>query len=303
MITKNYWKKFNLKIHRSGSGGGGSSGKVDFPAHMKVWHKGTLDHNGLDVVSLSITDAMNALFGNSPYSGESSYNPDTSIASSVAAVDDLDTMVALLSSGNTLDSIIANVLADSRIDNAVDEFSSDLGDRLLSETIPRFEAGMRNINAVTSSAFAIGRGIIEANQTRQVAQFSAGLHMKAFGDDALRLIALKLESQKILTQTVIENNRINTVLKKEETEANLNIDKADATWDIGLFQYGGNLLASIGGGAMIPESNRPSREQTAVGGAMAGAATGAMIGTPGGNTVTGAAIGAVVGGAAAYYGY
>ena len=302
MITN--WKNFELKIHKKGGGGGGGgAGVVDYPAHMKTWHNMALDHTGVDTLTSSMTDIMNAAIGSDPYTGETAYVPDTELAAMLASISDLDTLVTLLSSGTGLDAIIADVLSDSRIDDAVDEYSLDLGDRLTVEVLPRFEAGMRDINAVVSSAFAIGRGIIEDGQTRQVAKYSADLHMKAWGDDALRLIALKLEFQKTLTHMTVETNRIKIVAKKEEVEVNLGIDESAATWDLNVFQHGANLLASIGGGTMVPgETKGKGQVSSAIGGAMVGAATGAMVGSELGSVggPWGAVIGGVLGAASSF---
>ncbi len=161
---------------------------------------------------------------------------------------------------------------------------------------------MRDINAVTSSAFAIGRAVIEDGQTRQVAKYSADLHMKAFSDDALQLIALKLEYQKNATHMGAEIRRIGIVAKKEEREDNTEIAVADALWDLELFQYGGNFLASIGAATVQTglSKGKPSKAASAIGGGLSGAAAGAMIGAKSGSAAGywGAGIGAVVGAAA-----
>ena len=286
----------------SSGGGGGGSGVVDYPAHMKAWHTMALDHTGVDTLTDSITDVMNVALGADPFVGETTHDPDNELATMLASINDLDVLVALLSSGTGLDDLIINILSDSRIDDAVDEFSLDLGDRLIAEVLPRFEAGMRDINAVVSSAFAIGRGIIEDGQTRQVAKYSADLHLKAFGDDALRLIALKLEYQKFLSHMTVEANRIKIVAKKEEADANLDIMESAATWDLNVFQHGANLLASIGGGVVVPDEKKKSQMSSAIGGALSGAAAGAMIGSavPGIGTGIGAAAGAVLGAASSF---
>jgi len=284
-----------------GSSGGGGAGVVDYPAYMKVFHGNILDHNALDVVTSSLTDVMNVALGNSPYVGINAYDPDADIAAMIASVNDFDTLVTLLSAGTGLDTLVAEILSDARVDNAVTEFSADLGDRLTVEVLPRFEAGMRDINAVTSSAFVVGRAIIEASQVRQVAKYSADLHLKAFGDDALRLIALKLEYQKFVSHYTVEANRIKIVAKKEEAETNIELDESDASWDLEVFQHGGNVLASIGGGVMTPNKKKKNQMASALGGAMTGAAAGAMVGasygTGGGpyGAVIGAVLGAAVG--------
>lgn len=293
---------YGIGIYAKGGGGGGS-GTVDYPDYMKDFHGNLLNHTGVDAVTSSLVDIMNASLGNSPYLAELAYNPDVDIAAMLASVADFQTLVDLLSSGTGLDALIADVLSDARIDDAVDEYSLDLSSRLTTEVLPRFEAGMRDINAVTSSAFVIGRAIIESIQTQQVARYSAELHMKAFGDDALKLIALKLDYQKAATHTTVESNRIKIVAKKEETEVNLEISEADALWDINLFQHGGNLLASIGGGTALTSEKKNSQISSAIGGAMTGAAAGAMYGASAGalvNPGAGAIIGAVLGAAAGF---
>jgi len=292
-----------VKCKGGGGGGGGGSGKVDYPDYMKTIHGDWLDNSGADSITSSITDVMNSALGSSPWTAQSAYDPDTDIVEIVGAPDDIQTLVDLLSSGTTLDTLISNILSDSRIDDAVDEYAADLDARLTSDILPRFEAGMRDINAVVSSAFAIGRAIIEENQDRQIAKYSADLHKEAFSDDAIKVIGLKLEYQRIASAMLMEAYRMKIVAKKEENEINMRIDEEDALWDLSIFQYGSNLLASIGGGVVDPGTKRPSTLQSAIGGALSGAAAGAMIagaskGAIGGPT--GMIAGAVLGAASAF---
>lgn len=262
----------------SGGGGGGGSGKVEYPSYMQTIHGKWLNDSGGDVPLTSMVDAMNAAIGNSPWTTASAYDPDSDITNMLAAPDTLQTLVDLLSSGNTLDNVISDILSDTRIDNAVNEFAADLDDRLTSEVLPRFEAGMRDINAVVSTAFVIGRSNIEASQNRQISKYSADLHMKAFSDDAIKVIALKLEYQKQASHLIADANRVKIVAKKEEADTNLNIDVHDALWDLETFQYGANLLSSIGGGVVAPHSPKaPSALQSMIGGALSGASAGALI--------------------------
>lgn len=277
------------------SGGGGGSGKVDFPAHMKTWHNMALDDTGADTLTTSMTAVMDAAIGNSPWTSQTAYNPDADIVNLVAAPGSLQTLVTLLSSGTTLDTLISNVLDTSRIDDSVDAYAADLDARLNADILPRFEAGMRDINAVQSSAFVIGKALIEENHARQVDKYSADLHMKAFSDDAIQVIGMKLEYQKAAAQLISESYRIKIVAKGEESDLNIKIDEKDALWDLEVFQYGANLLASIGSGTVVPKGgSEPSKAGSALGGAMTGAAGGFMVGGPIG-AVVGGMLGAAVG--------
>ncbi len=308
----NWWKFkqdygyrfYPLVCFKGGSGGGGGgSGAVSHSAYLETIHGDWLDNSGVDTITESITDVMNSALGNSPWTLQNAYDPDADLVTMLAAPDELQSLVTLLSTGTTLDTLISNVLDTDRIDDAVDEFAADLDARLIAEILPRFNAGMLDINAVMSSAFVIGRANIEENQDRQVAKYAADLHMKAFSDDAIRLIALKLEYQKTASQMIADVNRIKIVAKKEEMDANLKIDESDALWDLEVFQHGGNLLAAIGGGTATPgATSGPSQAQSAIGGALSGAAAGAMVGSvvPGIGTGVGAGVGAFLGAASAF---
>jgi len=284
------------------SGGGGGSGKVSYPTYMQDAHSDWLDDSGVDTLTESMASVMEAAIGNSPWTAQAAYDPDTDIAAILASGTTLQALVTLLSSGTTLDTLIADVLDESRIDDAVTEFAADLDARLTNEVIPRFERGMQDINAVVSSAFVIGRALIEEGQDRQVAKYSADLHMKAFSDDAIRVIQLKLEYQKVATSIIAELYRLKIVAKKEQTDTDMNIDDKDAKWDLEVFQYGANLLAGIGGGTGNTSKPGPSQAQSAIGGALSGAAAGAMVGStvPGFGTATGAVVGGVLGAASAF---
>lgn len=284
--------------HRAhkGGGGGGSSGKVDFPQYIKDAHGDWVDHGGVDAINSSMVDVMNSALGNSPFSGLVVYDPDTDISAWLAELTTFNDYVDLLSSGTGLDALVSGILDDSRISDEVDAFAASVDAQLTGEIYPRFEAGMRDINAVISSAFVIGRAIIEDGRDREVARFEGSLRMKAFGDDALRLVALKLQYQQTLTEATMKAHGLKIAAKKEEVDDQAEFDEQDARWDLEVFQYGANLLAAPGGGVMIPKGQQGmSKTQATISGAMAGASVGASTGSG-----YGVVIGAVVGGVAGY---
>ena len=285
----------------SSGGGGGGSGAIDYPNYMETVHNDWLDNTGVDTISSSITDVMDAALGNSPWTGQSAYDPDADITAMIAAEDLLQDLVDLLSAGTTLDTLISEVLDETRIDDLVDEYEADAAARLAATILPRFRRGMQDINAVVSSAFVIGEAVIEAEQERNVNKYSAELHGKAGVDAAIQIINLKLEYQRAASAMLSEIYRMKIVAKKEENEIEMKIDEADGLWDLEVFQYGANLLAGIGGGTVAPNTKRPSTAQSMIGGALSGAAAGAMVGNtiPGLGTAAGAGIGLALGAASA----
>jgi hypothetical protein len=216
--------------------------------------------------------------------------------------------------------------AEIVIDSAA--FGASLDDQITSVILPRFRRGMQNINAVVSSAFVVGAAVIEGFRTRDVAKHESGLRVAAqlknadvevkvaianlskdvgvsqtrvsATSDILRFLMQKYAWEEAYARLVIEANRIKIVAKKEESEVNLEIDEADASWDLEVFQHGANMLASIGGGTSSPQKRKKNQMASAIGGALTGAAGGAMVGASYGTAggPYGAVIGAVLGAAA-----
>lgn len=274
--------------------GGGNSGAVDFPQYMKDIHNVWINHQ-LHSVNYCITDLMNSAWsGDTPFTSAAAYNPDADIAAFNAQGTALSTLVGLLSLSTPLDELVENVLSDTRITEDVDAFANTMDADLNTRVYPRFEAGMRDLNAVMSSAFVIGRTNLEEARGREVGKYQATLRLKAFGDDALQLIGMKLQYQQVVAQTITEQRRIAIVAKKEQVEDNMDFDVRDRLWDLEVYQHGMNVLGGIGGGS-TPGPKGLTKGQSALGGAMAGAAVGTQV-KPGWGT----AIGAVVGGVAGY---
>lgn len=280
-----------------GSGGGGSSGQVRYPAYIEGIHEDWLDATGTDTIEASVTEVMNDALGASPYTAAVPYDPDTDITTYIAGVTDFETLVDLLSSGTGLDTLISNVLSDSRIQDEIDAYEAMLVASKLATTFPRFEAGMRNINSVMSSAFVTGKALIEEEITRDVAKFAADLRMRSHSEDALKVIQMKLEYQKAVSHMIIEAYRIKIVAKKEESDLTVDYDVADGKWDLEVFQYGANLMAAPGGGTAIPSGKKGGAGSVLAGG-ISGAAAGAVAGSviqPGVGTAIGAAAGGLLG--------
>lgn len=99
-----------------------------------------------------------------------------------------------------------------------------------------------------------------------------------------------------LAKTTIEAYRIKIVANKEMYESNNTYNENDALWDLEVFQYGANVMASIGGGTAVQSKKKSNPMASALGGAFSGASSGAMIGGMATSwTGPGAAIGATIG--------
>ena len=241
-----------------------------------------------------------------------------------------------------------------------------LGDDIDTNITPAFQAGMRDLNCVMSSAFVIGLAQINSRKTDQLAKLTADLQTTAYmkrteiitqaivemcklyigqlggrSDQAKTGVALYLGHDKNLVDSITagvveevrlqlgklsaktdsaklaaliygqedegyvrnilttvdmiykyhmqqvdfkrvaahmtaEVNRTALVAEKEEADVNRDIDVADAKWNLELWAYLGNLLASVQG-AVVQTTPGKSTASSALGGALMGAAGGAGI--------------------------
>lgn len=294
-------------------GGGSASGTIDFPAYMKVVHGDWLDNDGVDKISAnnSVTAIIDAGVAASPYSGETAIDPDAAIAAFIAELAEFKTEVdtvdeltfwdqyALLMKATIDDDIIDN----TSIGLVTTAHAAMLADRLTTEVLPRFQTGMRDINAVQSSSFVIGQAVLEAFNTRDVADEDAKLRLQSYSQrnnmiasgvqDMMTILSARLTFKDSLAKATAEMNRVKTVLEKEELAEQLDIDSHDYRWSLELYSLGANVLAAISG-ATTNTIKGPSTAQSVMGGAISGAAAGAAIGGKKGAGY-GAAIGAIGG--------
>jgi hypothetical protein len=294
---------------KGGGGGGGQSGKVDYPAYMKTQHETWL--------TAVATDIDTARLGDSPYFAAVAYDPSSKLANMDTAVCAFNTVVDALNHENDWDAAmiqaattIDTLISDTYINEDVAAYAAIIDDQTDNVTIPKFQRGMQDINAVQSSAFAIGGALIYGMRDRNVAKYTSELRLKLnlqrnemiTNSASLMLQALlsRVEFEKAVTHYTIEANRMAIAATKDQTDQDFEFDELDAKWDLEMFQYGGNMMASIAGSATSQGTPSSGRSQTAsaIGGGLSGAAAGAMVGAKMGTIggLPGMATGAVIGG-------
>ena len=281
---------------------------------------------------------------------------DTAICVFDAVVDSLnytnDWDVAMDQAKATIDALIN----DTYINADVAAFADTLDDQVDNVTIPKFQRGMQDINAVQSSAFALGEALIYGMRDRDVAKFLSELRMKlnlqrndlitksaaemvknllqrvdferAVVDATIKYNSIhvtseltisemflksatqmlkdymtRIDFEKNVAHYTIEHNRMAIVATKEQTDRDMELDTLDATWDLEMFQYGNNVMASIAGAAIAQGSQikGTSAASSVMGGALSGAAAGGMLaaGTAMGGPV-GAGLGLILGGLSSF---
>jgi len=190
-------------------GGGGASGKVDFPEYMKLFHEEFLTNGGTPVcpTGYALDELLSAaLQANSPFYGRNAYNPDgdiSTVQSRMSAHNTLvdgrdaktswssfvDTSVTKATSAiPTTDLDLTDVLASDAISNVVNAVSgisipssvvTSFGNSTLGRYrrgVAEFAAGMADINAVMSSAFIWGLAELEMDRLRGINDYEIQLN-------------------------------------------------------------------------------------------------------------------------------
>ena len=293
-------------------GGGGSSGEVSYPLYMMEQHHVWLN---------TMNDLIRTIWNANPHNPSHVFDPSNIISEMNTNADRLSIPVAALDIKYKYDDIVdltaevwnASINSDAKIDAAIDAFTAKFDENIDANVIPKFEAGMRDINAVQSSGFAIGKAVIYASRDNSIAIFSSDARLKAHFEAGqagianihsaysleLQAAALKLSYIKDLSHTLVDTGRIAIVAEKEFADGKIDERDEGARFPLEMYTYGGNMLAAIGS-ASVQTGVKKNKAASAIGGALSGAAAGAMIGASSTGPLApyGAVIGGVIGAAA-----
>jgi len=284
-----------------GKGGGGSSGEVSWPKWISDLHA-----YGAEEMKQAILAAYN------PYQDWPDWDPSTVIGDMDEAMAYFNDKVThynpIADWGTAIDAVklkLEGLYSDDKIDESVLKYSELLADNLEMETLPRFRAGMRDINAVQSSAFVIGEAMLEACKNREVAKYAADLRkefdtreLEHIVKDAMQLTQFQLEEAKLVgdyVKTEVDTKRIQAVLKKEQAENNTEYRVESQKWDMDNWTQYGDYIAAMHGGVSA-KARKQSKTASAIGGALSGGGMGYMMGASSSvGGPWGAALGAAVG--------
>jgi hypothetical protein len=177
------------------------------------------------------------------------------------------------------------------IGNLVSEQAVLLSDDLENNIIPRYEIGMRDINAVMSGTFVIGKAMLERKRTQELSRFDAELRYKMI-PTAVERWKTHLEWNKAVTKTYAEIMKFYFMAVLDVDGYNYEMHTKDILWPFTVYDFERLSLSAVGsgGGGGASGIAGASRGAKVLGGAMSGASAGAMVGGP-----VGAGIGGVLG--------
>lgn len=295
---------------KGGSSSGSSEATIRYAPYLESAHSRLLDHGGSDEPLMSFIDAFNVAINKSPYDSYGQIDvdegyfgmrtDDPSISYEIKNFPSLWDMFGKFVGGLDVHDLWGQVYEDvirgPEIENAVNAQSAMLQDEIDTTVIPKFIAGMRDINSVQATTFVIGKSIIQDAHIKSINSFAAKIRIQALAISNEQW-AKHLEWNQSVISTFSEMFKLYYASKMDMDRVNLEYQAKDNMWNINLFESARGFLGSMAGSAASASPNEPSQGSKAIGGALAGAAAGFQLSK--GNPV-GAAVGGVLGLAASF---
>ncbi len=279
----------------SGGGSGDVKTTVRYAGYIEDKHKDFLNE---------IVVRRTAAIDNSPYSGVATIASDDGffgVGYTLASFPSLYDMYGKFMAGLDVEDLYTQIYGDLMegpvTHNLVSAEAAFLSDELESDTIPRYEVGMRDINAVMSSTFVIGKALLEETRLKAVAKYSAGLQYALLPIAAQRWQA-HLEWNKSVVAVYSEIMKLYFSAKMDVDSHNTEMLAKNRLWPFTVLDYERVAIAAMQGATKTTtDSAGSSGASRAISGALGGAAMGAMAGAkiPAVGGPMGAAIGGAVG--------
>lgn len=284
-------------------GGGDASGEIRYAPYLESAHK---EH--LDKVTTAIDAVMTENLPNqtNPYGGYTPFNlsagffgkveGDPEVTYELDSFPSLFDMFGKFMGGfdvcDLWGKMYENVVHGPEIASAVAAHSAILQDDIDTTVLPKFLAGMRDINAIQSTAFVVGKGLIASAHVRGVNEFQSKIRLGAIQMTA-NLWSKHLDWNRDVINMYGEFFKLYWAAKLDVGKMDMEFDVKDKLWDLGVLDHGRAAIGALSGAPAAKTGTEPSQGGGVLGGAMAGAATGAYVGGP-----WGALIGGIIGAAA-----
>ena len=256
----------------SDSGGGGGGGSYNtWPSCLGTVYNAWLADTAALVNTAEGSDTNPYLEETSPGSGVyeviTPYDPTTDIAVIATKAAAYDSQVTGIVADTDWETFV-----DAGITKASSIFSSDDND-IISDLVAQFEVrqdlalasaknrfagGMADINAVNSSAFIIGKALLELQNLNDVASFNAEASMEAIrgkfafisqaASEMLALHKYKITGYATIAQ-IFDAAQKAIVASEDDYEKQLqNYTERSILWDLDAHQHAANMVASWSGG-------------------------------------------------------
>lgn len=276
----------------SGGGGGDTTTTIRYAPYVEAAHRSFLTN----LVRLD-AEAVN----NNPYDDYTEIPVDVGFFSSgytLANYPSLYDMYGKFIAGLNIEALWTELFESTvngpEADNLIRTEGAILTDNLDTNILPRFMVGMRDINAVNSSTFIIGKALLEDTQQKEIAKFSAALKYKLIGVAQNRYnIHLKWNSGVIDSYLNVMKHYF--TIRQSYTTLSYEMYDSQMRWPLEMLDYERAGLGALQGAMKTNTSGKGGASQgdKILGGALSGAVAGFEVDGP-----VGAVVGGILGGLA-----
>lgn len=246
-----------------GSKDSGSETTIRFPAYIEDAHKAFL--------KLSSSAGITAR-ANNPYTSFVDFDYDDAFYGAgytISSFPSLYDMYGKFMAGLDVESLFEQMLHDVQNTETIQAASvahRDLLDDDIEENIlPRFKAGMRDINSVMASSFVIGQSIIESARVKKLAEFDADLRYKLV-PVAAEVFNSHLTWNKDVIKIYIEVMKTAMAADMEQTKANYEMAVAEAIWPFTILDYERANIGALQGAS----TSKTTQEESPLGAIISG---------------------------------
>jgi hypothetical protein len=277
-----------------GGGGGDQTVTVRYAGYIESYHKQFL------AIEWDWVDVSRNISNKSPFAG---YDPNDAVGSpsktpfsaldfadgffgvgyTLASYPSLYDMYGKFIAGLDVDVLFNQIFIDTvnspNVATLVQAESALMDDDLEANSYPRFEAGMRDINAVVSSTFVIGEAMIEDGKTKALAKFSSELQYK--------LIPVAVERWKMVLDWDLKVVQIyNTIITAyfgtamNITGFNYDMLAKNSLWPFTILEYMRAALGALQGATNTQSTTNVPTWQKIASGALTIMGLGSMMSQP-----------------------
>lgn len=258
----------------SGGGGGDSVTTMRYAPYIESRHASFL---------ATVASYRASTTGDSPFTDYDDIVLDVGFFGTgytIASFSSLYDMYGTYMSGVDLDVLYGAIFEDtvnaSEIKNLVSAEAELLDDDIETNVLPRFQTGMRDLNAVMSSSFKIGGAVIEDARVKSLAKFSAELKYRMISVATDRW-KTQLEWNRAAITTYAEIMKLYFSAKMDVEDFNYSMAAKNKLWPFTVLEYERAALGALEGAATTTSDVAGSSKMAkAISGALAGAAMGAM---------------------------
>jgi hypothetical protein len=304
-------------------GGGGSSNpytwtEIRYAPYIEARHSDFLN---------TVYSARVRAISNSPFAGYTDIEVDNAFFGAgytISSFPSLYDMYGKFMAGLDIEALWTqeyNDTINSPVVNALIAAEGDLiDDEIETTSLPRLQTGMRDMNAVMSSSFVVGKSLIEDTRTKTIAKFSADLKYRLV-PIAQERWNTHLNWNKLVIGTYAEIMKLYFSAKTDVDEINYAMAAKNTLWPFTVLDFERAAVGALQGSTTSKQDVAgASTASRVLSGALSGAAMGAQVGASigsgvnvvkdtAGNVISnsagagagyGAVAGAVMGGLAAY---